>query len=88
MKIVIDTKHDSPEEIKHIINVLAAMISGKTIRDEPEQIKQEDIFNQKDILGSVFGPPSTGEETQKTDKDVEKRKIDIEELKLEGLETY
>jgi len=53
MKITIDTKEDSKEEIKKLINLLSSLVGGS------EVIVNKDIFGQEtsqseNILGNIF----------------------------------
>lgn len=81
MRIVIDTKHDSPEEIKHVINMLTTMLGEKIISTKTEPTERRDIF------GNIFGPVKSSRETQKTEETKEEG-IDIKDLDIDQLETY
>jgi len=82
MRIVIDTKQDSPEEIKHIINMLTTMIGEKMISTKTEQPVRRDIF------GNIFGQPKTRAEREETKEMEERESIDIKDFKLDNMETY
>lgn len=89
MKILIDTKQDSPEEIKHIINMLTAIIGEKMISSATEQTTEQNE-GYKDIF-SIFGPPKTEaeeEKTQETQEIEEEESVDIKDFDINNLETY
>lgn len=89
MKILIDTKQDSPEEIKHIINMLTAIIGEKMISSATEQTTEQNE-GYKDIF-SIFGSPKTEaeeEKTQETQEIEEEESVDIKDFDINNLETY
>lgn len=89
MRIVIDTKHDSPEEIKHVINLLTAMLGQGMIRSEPSLLGTESEQTQQgDVFGNIFGPVKTQAGTEETKEAEEEQSTNIKDVDLDNLETY
>lgn len=55
MKITIDTKEDSPEEIKNIIKMLSSLIGEKSYTNQPNIFEDSSPEVKPAIEGNVFG---------------------------------
>ena len=71
IKITIDTKEDSHEEIRRIIKLLSSMIEEKEIYTNQES-QDSTPTNQGDMFGGVFGDtpqtPKTDEKTEEAEE--------------------
>ena len=73
MKITIDTKEDSPEEIKKIIKMLYSLVEGKEIFSNQGNMfndNNSDTPEQGNLLSNLFGSSEEKkEDEQKNRKD-------------------
>ena len=85
MKITIDTKEDSHEEIKKVIKMLSSLVGEKEI------MSNQDIFSdkssgQEDGVFSMFSGSDSGSKTEeKEPKKEDKENLDFD---IPGLEEY
>lgn len=68
MKITIDTKEDSPEEIRNIIKMLSSLIREKSYTNRPnifEDSSPEVTPNaQGNVFGNIFGDTETKQQAE------------------------
>ena len=86
MKITIDTKEDSHEEIRRVIKMLSSLVGEK------EVMSNQDIFSdassgQESGVFSMFSSPDSGSnsEVKAEPKKEEKKNLDFD---IPGLEEY
>ncbi|MBL7054156.1 hypothetical protein ISS05_00165 [Candidatus Woesearchaeota archaeon] len=69
MKVTIDTKEDSPEEIKNAIKILSSLVGEKPRTNQPnifedtspEVNTSQSMPTQGNIFGNMFNDPKTEE---------------------------
>ena len=67
MKIEIDTKHDSHEEIKKVISMLQHLVGDSQYPSSTSETKPTNIFDDPDSFGgSSISEPQTPSETPPT----------------------
>ena len=81
MKITIDTKEDSPEEIKNIIKMLSSLIEEKVLTNKQNIFEDSspEITPQKNVFGNIFNNAETKSEAET--KTTEETKIEKSEEK-------
>ncbi len=89
MKITIDTKEDSAEEIRNAIKILSHLVGEKPLANQPNIFENDSPevtpTPQQNVFGNIFDSPSTTEKpseepesTQETEPQIEE-KTDAEE---------
>ena len=71
MKITIDTKEDSPEEIKKIIKMLYSLVEGKEIFSNQGNMfndNNSDTPEQGNLLSNLFGSSEEKKEDEQKNK--------------------
>jgi len=59
MKITIDTKEDSAEDIKNAIQILTHAILNKPNENKPHNIFEETSASAQPVFGNIFGEVET-----------------------------
>ena len=80
MKIEIDTKHDSPEELKKVIKMLQHLVGESPITNQPNIFEDPNSFGASStegtpssggVFGNMFDSPSSTTEETETKKEEE-----------------
>jgi len=84
MKITIDTKEDSPEEIKNIIKMLSSLVGGNIVTNQPNIFEDSSPAvtpsTEGNIFGNIFeGPKAETAEELKTEETKTEEKEEIKE---------
>jgi len=85
MKITIDTKEDSPEEIKNIIKMLSSLVREKPLTNQPNIFEDSSpevkpSTSGGNIFGNIFDSSKNGE-TLTEEKEEEPKIEEKEEFK-------
>ena len=91
MKITIDTKEDSHEEIKKIIKMLSSLVGEQEIISNQGNIfsgNSENNENSQNDMFSVFGSNSGNGSETKTESNDDKNKKDETEIDIPDMEEY
>lgn len=86
MKISIDTKEDSPEDIRKIIMMLSALIGEKESSGQSDIFAQESEISPQDNSGFVNMFENTNTEAKEPEMETKpKEELDLD---IPGLEEY
>ena len=85
MKITIDTKEDSHDEIRKIIKVLSSLVGEETFTNQGDVFENKEGLNQNIFDG--FGKQDTTEKQSKEAKPKDDKELDID-LEIPELEEY
>ena len=98
MKITIDTKEDSKDEIKKIIQMLSNLLevenkdvyvnksnifSDDNAAAESSVADKEEIEKVETAFGSIFNDPETNNDVEKEESSEENKEPDVEEIKID-----
>ena len=93
MKITIDTKEDSHEEIRKIIRMLSSLV-GEEVMTNSEVVNQSDIFSSSNAqtegsdMFSMFNANSENASPEKKPEEVKQTKQEDIDFDLPDLEPY
>jgi len=83
MKISIDTKEDSPEELKKLIKMLSSLVGEEVMTNQGDLFKEDSNQSGSSDIFSMFNNSDSETKTEEATEDKKEDEIDIDIPELE-----